>query len=153
MILLYYWTVWKKLSTSLYVRNQKHLNYVLLKGLSRKIVISLHPHGLMTFFTHIFTDALITLANKKTLFSKRTRIFYIFWKGMMSWTRCCLQFSPKLNSFPVIMCWNLPKMQNFAATLILHWPEKVSVYQKNFKVLTYSGVELCPQHDVVFRFS
>ena len=26
----------------------------------------------------------ITLANKKILFSKRTRIFYIFWKGMMS---------------------------------------------------------------------
>ena len=69
------------------------------------------------------SGAKITLANKKILFWKRTTIFYIFWRGMMSWTRCCLQFFPKLNSFLVILCWNLPKMQNFAVTLFLHWSE------------------------------
>ena len=49
----------------------------------------------------------ITLANKKkSLFSKRARNLYELWSGMMSRTRCCLQIFPKLNSFPVIICWN-----------------------------------------------
>ena len=88
----------------------------------------------------------------KKLFSKLAGIFCIFWSCLMSWTRWYLQFFPKLNSFPVILCWNLQNCRFSRLHFFFDWPKKLTVYQKDFKILTYSGVELCPQHYVVFKF-
>ena len=86
-----------------------------------------------------------TLANKKKyfIFSKRAQKLYIFWSGMMSLARFCLQIFPKLNSFPVLVFWNFQNCR-FLQSHFFYTSKKNTIYQKDFKNSEHFGIELCP---------
>ena len=47
----------------------------------------------------------------------------------------------------------IPDKHIFAVLFFCSLTKKTTVYQKDFKIVTGSGVELCPQHYFVFSFS
>ena len=86
--------------------------------------------------TDIFTQIYKLPCNtgqQKILFSKRAWNSYIFCGGIKSWTRCCLQNFPNLNSFPVIICWNFQNSRFSQSHIFLHWPKNFTVYRKEFE--------------------
>ena len=75
-----------------------------------------------TLFNHS-TDSFYSTLNKKNSLRTWCLAFFLvnqyefayntsqqkntfFWSRMVFLTRCCIQIFPKLNSFPVTICWN-----------------------------------------------
>ena len=94
-------------------------------------------------FFIVFYSTYIHWPTKIYFFSKRVKNLYILWSGMISLKRYGHQIFPKLNSFPVIMCWSFKIFRFSRSYVFLHLP-KITVYKKKIKILTYSRVEWCP---------